>query len=190
MYRYTYTHVISNLYKMKIRKKKSVNWSIAVHDELGRFDWIPIFSIQFSDDYTRNFGLTSDGHWVNEIIMGESINYSITKNKSQYLWIITVLEKERNYIENILTSGLEKNTDGGYTKEIFPFLDLIKFALWNDRGSWAKKALKWLRQEEFDEELSGITKDFVDKKLMDQTTRHHLFKMMKRYERSKADNRH
>ena len=120
--------------------------------------------------------------------MSESRNYSITKNKNQYLNIITVLEKERDYIEDILTNGLEKNTNGEYSKEVFPFLDLIKFALSTDKGFWAEKALKWLRQEEFDEELCQITKDFVDKKLMNQATRHHLFKMMNRYERSITDN--
>ena len=173
---------------MKIRKKDSIKWTITKHHELGRFEWIPVFTISFSDDYQRTFGLTSEGHWMNEILMGDSLSYSIAKDRSQYLWIITVFEKERTYIEDILKIGLDKNTEGGYTKDIFPFLDLIKFALWTDRGSWAKKGLKWLRQEEFDDELCQITKDFVEEKLMDQETRHHLFKMMKKYERSKADN--
>ncbi len=173
---------------MKIIKSSSVDWINSNDIDSQSVQWIPIFTIQFDIDYKRTFGLTSNGLWMNLIVMGESEKINVAQ-KNDFLSIITVLEKDRKYIESLLVDGLKSNTDGGYTKDIFPFLDVMKYAIKTHGGSWANKAINWLKQEEFDDELCVITEKIIVEKLMDQKTRHYLFKLMKRYERTKkADN--
>jgi len=118
-----------------------------------------------------------------KIVRENSYQINIIKEKSEYLGLITVLEKDRNDIEQLVLEGFRRSFDGDEV-DVFPFVDLIKFAIDKDRGYWALKAVNWLRQDDFDNELCEIVKDIINKKNLDQKSRHLIFKMMKRYDRT------
>ena len=167
----------------KIIKQSSVDWIISESVDSEKVKWIPIFEIEFNKRYHRVFGLTSDGFWMNEIIMEDRKQISVVYNKSEYIGIITVLEKDRTYVEKLLIEGLSRNTAGNYTINIFPFVDLIKYALEFGSGYWSGLAISWLRQEDFDNAFCDLSNEIVSKKKLDQKSRHKLFKLQKRFER-------
>jgi hypothetical protein len=171
-----------------IIKHNSVDWLVSEDLDSRQIMWLPIFTIEFDKDYKRTFGLTSDGYWLNHIVMGTDEKIHVCKEKSEYLGLITVLQKDRNEIEKLVRDGLDKYTIGEYSIEIFPFRNIIKFALqtfWFG-GFWPDRALTWLRLEDFDEELCQITKKIITEKGLDQKGRHYLFKLMRRYEHNIA----
>ena len=169
----------------KIIKHNSIDWNSSTDLESIEIKWIPIFSLEFREDYSRIFGLTSDGYWMNKVFIGGNETISVVREKSEYIGLITVFEKDRTFIERNLLEGLKENTAGNYSLAIFPFLDLIKYALSEPNLYWATLASNWLKQEEIDEELCEIIFEIVDQKRFNQNLRHHLFKLMKRYEQSK-----
>ncbi len=168
----------------KIEKHINVEWSITLNSNSEEIKWIPIFCLDFDHDYKRTFGLTSDGKWTNLSPRLHRQTITVVHDQKEYLKIITALQKERPEIEEKLLEGLKKNTNGSYNVHIFPFLDLIKYALKGDSNYWAKRAVSWLRQEEFDHELSLIAKKIITEKKLDQSARHQLFRLMKRFENS------
>nr|WKN38241.1 hypothetical protein K4G66_05945 [Tunicatimonas sp. TK19036] len=169
-----------------IVKHDSVDWIVSEDLDSKNIIWLPIFTIEFDKDYKRIFGLTSEGYWMNLIIRDKDEMITVSRNKREYLGIITALHKDRDELEKLVKEGLDKYTSGNYSIDIFPFVDLIKFAFqdFGFGGFWADRALDWLRQEDLDQELCLLIKEIIDKKGMDQKSRHYLFKLMKRYERS------
>ncbi len=168
----------------KIEKHTNIEWTISLDSNSKEIKWIPIFSLDFNNDYQQIFGLTSDGKWMNHLTQFNKQTIAVAHNQKEYLKIITALQKERSEIEEKLLDGLKKNTNGSYKIDIFPFLNLIKYALIGDSNYWAKRAISWLKQEEFDHELSIIAEKIITEKRLDQSARHQLFKLWKRFENS------
>ena len=112
-----------------VEKHKTANWINSINSKLETITWIPIFTIEFDNDYKRIFGLCKDGNWITQVIQNGTETISLVRNKNEYIKIITVLEKDRLEMEKSLLAGLKSNTNGTYTIDVFPFLDLIKYAL-------------------------------------------------------------
>jgi len=168
----------------KFKKKSKIDWVSSEYQD-DQIYWFPVFTVEFNPNYKRVFGLTSDGFWMCKIVREDSYQINIIKEKPEYLSLITVLEKDRNDIEQLVLEGFRRGFDGDEV-DVFPFVDLIKFAIDKDRGYWALKAVNWLRQDDFDNELCEIVKDIINKKNLDQKSRHLIFKMMKRYDRTQV----
>lgn len=150
-------------------------------------NWVPIFEIAFDINYSRVFGITSDGFWMNLIVIGESKKVSIQHSHDVFLNLITVLQKERKDIEALLENGLEEQLKGRHNLNLFPFKLIMAYAIERGSGFWAKRAVHWLKQEDFNQDFCRITKHIIQEKRLDQQSRHKLFRLMKRYERSRSE---
>lgn len=163
------------------------NWEIGIENSQSNIRWIPIATVEFTPDYKRRIGISEHGVWVNTIERGTPGNHlSLVVNCKDCYTIMAILEKERAEIEDLIKKGLEQNhlrEDLFYT---FPFKELIKFTLVSSSNYWGLKAISWIREGEFDEELVEISNRIIEEKKLDQKSRHYLFKLVQRFKKEKS----
>lgn len=156
-----------------------IDWIIGKTKENVQIKWIPICIVDFGENYKRVIGLSSDGVWLNTFELPRSQNLSLIRQREDCYFMMAILDKERTEIENLLKQGIASRNLKCTIYNTFPFVDILKFCLANDGGHWSYRAVAWLRQEEFDDELTGIVKTIINEKQLDQKTRHYLFALMK-----------
>lgn len=146
--------------------------------------WIPICIIEFSPDYKRIIGLSDNGIWV--IAVDEPIyKLDLIKNRADCYFMITILTKGRNEVEQLLQEGIRTSGLNPNIFKSFPFKELIKHSLLNGSAYWSSKGIDWLNQDDFDDEFVQIAQYIIEEKLLNQKYRHTLFRLMKRYERGR-----
>ena len=169
----------------ELEKHIKGDWIKSLDSDSNNIKWIPLFTVEFDENYKRTFGLTYNGNWMNQIIQSGKETIAVVKNKKEFIKIIAVLEIERSVIEKKLLEGLKINTDTKYNIHIFPFTNLIKYALQDGPIYWVKHAISWLKPDEFDQELYTISNRIISEKKLDQGARHDLFKLVKAFEKSR-----
>ncbi|WP_338813342.1 hypothetical protein V9L05_18415 [Bernardetia sp. Wsw4-3y2] len=162
-----------------------IDWKLGTTINDVTIEWIPICSVAFGDDYKRIIGLTKEEFWINGFEPPRTEGLYIIKNREDCYHIMAIIDKERIEIEELVKNGLKLNGMLVENFNTFPIKEIIKFSLTSTRH-WGIRAATWIRQEEFDEELCDITRMIIEKKELDQRSRHDLFKMMKRFEKQKA----
>ena len=146
--------------------------------------WVTICPLEFSATYQRTIGLSENGIWVQKDNRDINNDIYLIETRNDCYYLLTVLEFDRLKIENWLMNGLET---AGLPIELintFPFKELIKYTLTSGTPYWQGLAIKWLRQEDFDNEFRNISISIIERKELDQKSRHQLFRMKKRYEKS------
>ncbi|HEY4788700.1 MAG TPA: hypothetical protein VIH57_21765 [Bacteroidales bacterium] len=163
-----------------------IDWKLGKNKDNAIVEWIPICSVIFSDGHKRIIGLSKDGFWINVFESPRTENLFVIKNREDCYYIMAIIDKERIEIESSIEKGLDLNDLSIKLIDTFPFKEIIKYSLIIGRH-WGIKATKWIRQKEFDEELCNITRMIIEKKELDQRSRHDLFKMMNRFEKQKTN---
>lgn len=159
-----------------------IDWKIGKTKNNVTIEWIPICSLVFSNEYKRIIGLTKDGFWVNGFESPRNEDLYMIKSREDCYYIMAIIDKERTDVENQLLNGLKLNNISTDVLNTFPFNDIIKFSL-TSTNYWGIRATSWIRQKEFDDELYNIGQSIIDKKGLDQRSRHDLFKMMQRFKK-------